>query len=132
MDRPAKGASPPVDSREVMPCPRREPISSPARALLFGGLMGEETNFGWALALMRKGKKLFRRGWNGKGMWVVYQEAYPHGIPVNANTARATGIPEGTVRKFLPYLMMHNAQGAFVPYFPSITDILEFDWEVTE
>lgn len=73
-------------------------------------------------------RKVARSGWNGKSMWIVRQDSYPAGIPINANTARATGLPEGEVRRFLPYIMMRTADGAFVPWLASQTDILADDW----
>jgi hypothetical protein len=76
------------------------------------------------------GTKIARSGWNGKGMYVVYQKAYPDGIPINKNTSEAIGQPEGTVCKFLPYLMMRTAGGEFVPWLISQTDALANDWEV--
>ena len=76
--------------------------------------------------------RLARAGWNGKGMWVVYQKGYPDGIAINRNTAEATGIPEGTVKRFLPYLMLHTAQGDFVPWVASQTDLLADDWMLVE
>lgn len=86
--------------------------------------------FGVALAAVKAGAKIARRGWNGRGMFIVYQAGYPDGIAINANTARATGITEGTVCRFLPYLMMRTADGSFVPWLASQTDILAEDWEV--
>lgn len=73
-----------------------------------------------------------RLGWNGKGMYIVYQKGYPNGIPINQNTASATGLPEGTVCKFLPYIIMRTADGSFVPWLASQTDILSNDWEFAE
>lgn len=86
-------------------------------------------DFGGALRLLRQGSKVARAGWNGKGMWITLQKAYPDGIPINKNTSEATGIPEGTVCKFLPYLMMKTVDGSFVPWLASQTDILAEDWE---
>lgn len=89
-----------------------------------------ERTIGWAVAAMRaRGCRVARRGWNGKGMYLVYQKGYPDGIPINANTASATGLPEGTVCKFLPYIMMRTADGSFVPWLCSQTDLLADDWE---
>lgn len=88
-------------------------------------------NFGQALEALKAGKKVTRSGWNGKGMWITYQKAYPDGIAINANTAEATGIPQGTVCKFLPYLMMKTVDNAFVPWLASQTDILAEDWSVS-
>ena len=85
--------------------------------------------FGEALVAVKSGAcRIARAGWNGKGMWLAYQKAYPDGIPINANTAQATGISEGTVCRFLPYLMMRTADGAFVPWLASQTDVLADDW----
>lgn len=85
-------------------------------------------NFGQALEALKRGEKVARVGWNGKGMWLVLQKAYPQGIPINRNTAEATGLPEGTVCKFLPYIMMKTATGEFVPWLASQTDVLAEDW----
>lgn len=86
--------------------------------------------FDWALQQLKSGRRVARAGWNGKGMWLVYQKGYPSGIPINSNTAEATGLAEGTVCKFLPYLMFFTAQGDFVPWVASQTDILGTDWGV--
>ncbi len=87
-------------------------------------------DFGWALEQLRQGKKVTRIGWNGKGMWLTYQKAYPDGIPINQNTAEATGIDKGTVCRFLPYLLMKTADVpvSFVPWLASQTDVLSWDW----
>jgi hypothetical protein len=86
--------------------------------------------FGLAIEALKKGLRVSRSGWNGKGMYLAYQQGYPDGIPINANTALATGIAEGTVCKFLPYLIMRTAQGDFVPWLASQTDVLAEDWEL--
>jgi len=90
--------------------------------------MPETFNFSEILELLKNGRKVCRIGWNGKGMWITYQRGYPEGVAINQNTARATGMPEGTVCRFLPYLMMRTAQGDFVPWLASQTDILADDW----
>jgi len=87
--------------------------------------------FEWALTQLRNGHKVQRGGWNGKDMYIALQEGYPNGIPINANTAKATGLPQGTVCKFLPYIMMKTSDKApsFVPWLASQTDILALDWD---
>lgn len=85
-------------------------------------------DFGTALAFLKEGDRVARKGWNGKGMYVVFQKGYPDGIAINKNTAEATGIPEGTVCMFRPYLMMRTVDGSFVPWVASQTDILAEDW----
>lgn len=85
-------------------------------------------NFSDALHMIRSGTPMARYGWNGPGMFVVYQPGYPDGIAINHNTAQATGIAEGTVMSFRPYLMMKTAQDDFVPWVASQTDLLADDW----
>lgn len=87
-------------------------------------------DFGQALAAVKDGKKITRAGWNGHGMYVVYQPGYPDGIPINTNTANATGIPQGTVCRFRPYLMLRSVDGSFVPWVPSVSDVLADDWGI--
>lgn len=86
-------------------------------------------DFGEALGALKDGARVARAGWNGQGMFVVYQKGYPDGIPINANTAEATGIPQGTVCRFRPYLMMKTVDDEFVPWVISQTDALAEDWE---
>ncbi|MGW0061415.1 DUF2829 domain-containing protein [Streptosporangium sandarakinum] len=87
-------------------------------------------DFGDALTALRERKRLSREGWNGSGMFVVLQAGYPDGIAINKNTSEATGIPEGTVCAFRPYLMMFTAQRDFVPWVASQTDLLADDWKI--
>ena len=89
-------------------------------------------DFCYALNALREGCKVSRSGWNGKNMYVVLQKGYPDGIPINQNTADAIKEPVGTIYKFLPYLMFRTAQGDFVPWLASQTDILAMDWGVVE
>jgi hypothetical protein len=95
-----------------------------------GGKQAVGMDFSDALAAVKGGAKITRDGWHGPGMYVVYQPGYPDGIGINANTALATGIPQGTMCSFLPYLMFRTAAGAFVPWDASQTDLLEADWEI--
>jgi Protein of unknown function (DUF2829) len=87
-------------------------------------------NFGQALDGLKLGSHIARDGWNGRGMWLAYQPGYPDGIPINANTSKATRLPVGTVCKFLPYIMMRTVDGSFVPWLASQTDILADDWNI--
>lgn len=85
-------------------------------------------DFSDALHAVKDGDRITREGWNGPGQWVVLQDGYPDGIAINANTAKATGIEQGTVCVFRPYLMLHTADGSFVPWAPSVSDVLAIDW----
>ena len=90
----------------------------------------EDLNFSQALFAVKGGKRIQRAGWNGKGMYVTFQPGYPEGIAINENTAKATGLSQGTVCKFLPYLLMRTADGSFVPWVVSQTDVLADDWKI--
>ncbi len=91
--------------------------------------MAKDLNFSDALVLLKGRIRMQRAGWNGKGMYVVFQKGYPDGIAINANTADATGLEQGTVCRVLPYLMLRAADGSFVPWIASQTDILAEDWQ---
>lgn len=75
-------------------------------------------NFGQALALMKNGDKVCRKGWNGKGLWIELQ------------------VPDENSEMTLPYLFINypedakNTPGARVPWLASQTDILSDDWNV--
>lgn len=87
-------------------------------------------DFGKAIKELKNGKRLTRRGWNGKGMFIVYQKGYPNGIPCNKQTAEAYGYEEGTLFKCNPYIQMRCADGTHQMWTASQTDILAEDWEV--
>lgn len=90
----------------------------------------QTVRFGEALRLLRQGKRMARRGWNGKGLSVVYQKGYPQGIPCNKQTAEAWGMNEGDLFKCEPYLQISTVDGSHAMYVPSIRDCLAEDWEV--
>ncbi|MCV9368924.1 DUF2829 domain-containing protein [Bacillus paralicheniformis] len=86
--------------------------------------------FGQALEYMKQGEKAFRLGWNGKGMFAVYQKGYPDGIPCNKQTAEAWGMNEGDLFKVEPYLQLKTANGSHCMWTPNTLDILAEDWEI--
>ena len=92
--------------------------------------MNENYTFGNALELVKLGHKMHRAGWNGKGMFVVYQKGYPEGIPCNKQTAQAWGMNEGDLFKCEPYLQIQMVNGSHAMWVPSINDILSDDWAV--
>ena len=89
-------------------------------------------NFGEALEDLKGGKKVARAGWNGRGMFVVYQKGYPQGIPCNKQTAEAWGMNEGEPFVCNPYLQIKNVDGSHSMWVPSIGDCLAEDWKVVE
>ena len=87
-------------------------------------------NFGLAIEAAKCGKRIARKGWNGKNMSVAYQKGYPDGIPCNKNTAEAWGMQEGELFKCRPYLQMRCADGTFQMWLASQSDILADDWYI--
>lgn len=67
-----------------------------------------------ALIMLRQLKRVSRKGWNGKGMWIQLQ------------------IPDSDSKMSLPYIYMKTASGNFVPWVASHTDILSSDWMLVE
>ncbi|MBQ8503318.1 MAG: DUF2829 domain-containing protein [Clostridia bacterium] len=88
--------------------------------------------FGEAIRRLKNGQKVARKGWNGRGMFVVYQKGYPQGIPCNKQTAEAWGLNEGDPFICNPYLQIKNVNGSHSMWVPSIGDILAEDWYIVE
>lgn len=68
--------------------------------------------FGKALEALQSGRRVTRRGWNGKGMWIALQK------------------PDAYSKMTAPYIYMKTADGSLVPWLASQTDLLADDWEV--
>ena len=86
-------------------------------------------NFGIALELMKKGCKVAREGWNGKGMFLyqVPAASYAPCTPAGEGCAGDDGkVPYGA------YIAMKTAQGYVVPWLASQTDMLAEDWVIVE
>lgn len=75
-------------------------------------------NFGHAIGLLKDGGKVSRKGWNGKGMWLVLIE--PTGKAIDEDT--------GEQFEELPYIAMKTADDKVVPWLASQTDVLAEDW----
>lgn len=85
--------------------------------------------FGIALELLKKGCKVAREGWNGKGMFLYHVPAasYAPCTLIGEECATDDGkVPYGA------YIAMKTAQGNVVPWLPSQTDMLSEDWAVVE
>lgn len=74
-------------------------------------------DFGTALAVLRSGGRVARKGWNAWGMWLKLQ------------------VPDDQSKMTHPYLYIeypegHHAypQGSRIPWFASQTDMLSSDW----
>jgi hypothetical protein len=84
-------------------------------------------SFGDALVYLKAGKKVARKGWNGKGMFLFLVE----GSTFKVNRPPLLGIyEEGTEVKYHAHIDMKTADGQVVPWLASQTDMLASDWEV--
>lgn len=81
--------------------------------------------FGQALEALKEGKKVARSGWNGKGMFLLYVPSEKWGIIDKIGL----GIPKGNL---LSWIGMKTADGKFVPWLASQTDMLAEDWIIIE
>ena len=76
--------------------------------------------FGQAIEAMKRGDKVSRVGWNGKGLWLELQA------------------PDTNSKMTLPYIFMSypsyakTTPGARVPWLASQTDMLAEDWAIVE
>lgn len=89
----------------------------------------ETFDFGYALRLLKQGKKVARKGWNGKGQFVYYVPADRYVAKTDA--AKSVMDKDGKV-SYRAYLALKTAQGDIATWVPSISDCLAEDWEVVE
>lgn len=84
-------------------------------------------DFGEAIRLLKDGKKLSRKGWNGSGMYAYY-------VPANSYLATTeTARKEfGELVPYRAYLALKTAQKDVSTWNPSTTDCLAEDWFVVE
>lgn len=84
-------------------------------------------NFGIALEELKKGNRVFRDGWNGKGMFLFLVP----GSTFKVNRPPLLGIyPEGTEINYCPHIDMKTADEKVVPWLASQTDVLAEDWVI--
>lgn len=88
---------------------------------------GDEFDFGSAIYLLKIGKKVARKGWNGSGMFVYYVPAASY--PVERNNLETMGgqFPDDMV-PYREYLALKTAQGDVATWAPSVSDALATDW----
>ena len=101
----------------------------------------EGMTFGLALEVLKRGGKIMRNGWNGKGMWLVFVKPYSDAVH-SGNTPcfsyRAFELPEGANGEpkksptLLPYIAMKTVGDELVPWLASQTDVLAEDWLILE
>ena len=77
-------------------------------------------SFGMALEALKRGHRVARAGWNGKGVWLA---------PVKKDEADKVAL-EFAGLDAAPWIGMKSADEKFVPWLASQTDVLANDWQV--
>jgi hypothetical protein len=102
---------------------------SPPEAFEEAYRLSGEMNFGHALEMLKRGHKVARAGWNGKGMFLFLVP----GSTFKVNRPPLLGIyPEGTEVNYHAHIDMKTADGQVVPWLCSQTDALAEDWCLVE
>ncbi len=94
-------------------------------------------NFGQAVEALKQGKKVYRCGWNGKGMFVFMVSGDT--VPVkNAKADIVNHLYAGEMIgdyetvTFNPHMVIKNVDGSLSTWVPSINDCLADDWVTFE
>lgn len=92
-------------------------------------------DFSIALHAAKNGERIAREGWNGRDMWVFLHPALrPHAYMGSASISSRVGpadVPTvGYTINIGPFLCMRAADGTFVPWLASQTDLLAYDWVI--
>lgn len=88
-------------------------------------------HFGEAIEALKKGYKVARAGWNGKGMWLILVPGTKSVRPVAGTPYSRAGITAEV--DIEPHIDMFTAQGNMQPgWLASQTDMLAEDWQVVQ
>jgi hypothetical protein len=98
-----------------------------------GGTLIFPLSFGGALEALKRGERVSRTGWNGKGMWIAMGAAHS-GLPAASfwnEHARAHAEANGGSCPVQHYILMKTAQGDIqMGWSPTQSDALAEDWSV--
>lgn len=88
-------------------------------------------SFGLAIEALKKGLKVARSGWNGKGMFLYYVPAASYPAQRNTHGTMVGVFPDDMV-PYCAYIAMKTADDKVVPWLASQTDVLADDWSIVE
>jgi hypothetical protein len=77
-------------------------------------------DIGWAVKKIREGCRITRTGWNGRNMWLGLRR--PEGLQSFPTTIVSANMTQ-------EFVYMKTAQGEYVPWLCSQTDLLSEDFE---
>lgn len=98
----------------------------------------DQMTFGLALDALKKGFKIAREGWNGKGMWLSLSgplegRQIPSASFWSANNAKYASEQEGGTANVLPCITMKTADGSILMgWLASQTDLFASDWVIVD
>ena len=69
-------------------------------------------DFGEAIKELKAYQRVYREGWNGRGMYLELQE------------------PDAHSKMTLPYIYIKAVQGDLIPWLASQVDMLADDWKI--
>lgn len=72
-------------------------------------------NFGEALKYLKRGLKVCRKGWNGKGLYVKLEKGGDYEFS-----------------EILPYFVIKNTSNSFNTWVPSVSDLMADDWTIAD
>jgi hypothetical protein len=95
----------------------------------------EGMSFGDAIAMLKNGKKVARKGWNGKGMWLILVPGSENIKPVAGTPYSRAGLTQEI--QILPHIDMYTVDStgrrAMLPgWLASQTDMLSEDWVLVD
>ena len=85
-----------------------------------------EFSFGCAVELLKQGQRVARKGWNGKGMFLLLIAGASVTEPING----CCGNPQEVGLPVLDAIYMKTADNKLVPWLASQTDVLSEDWVI--
>jgi hypothetical protein len=86
-------------------------------------------SFGLALEALKRGKKIAREGWNGKGMWLMYVPGRDFVQPTPGTPYQQAGLNRPIT--IGSHIDMFTAQGIMQPgWLASQADMLADDWVI--
>ena len=88
----------------------------------------DNLNFGHAVELLKQGKRVARKGWNGKGMFLLLITGET--VRYSINQVYGDGYPDSVGFSVLDAIYMKTADDKLVAWLASQTDILSEDWQV--
>jgi hypothetical protein len=100
-------------------------------------------NFGQAIEAIKKGEKVCREGWNGKGMYLFLNQGNPvnghlHSAHPDSETDGNTIHQSGQILEFIVMKTAGDSKlwgvgySDYVPWLASQTDILSNDWMIID